>query len=161
MVIGNRNGVEEHAIAHPAVDRAVRGRGGGDARDQAEPRAGEIRHAGGAVVDYRQPPAGQREVPQRRRAGMRRGKYVDARAPVDLGKPCPVCRIVERRGVETPAGEGGGVAVHDADAQSADLRDAMHRQGGQALPHAGRCDCPQLGHDVVRALHDASSTDSG
>ena len=44
--------------------------------------------------------------------------------------------LVQRIMRERPAGERGRVAVHDADAQSADLRDEMHRQRGQSLGRA-------------------------
>ena len=119
-----------------------------------KPRAGEIRHAGGAVVDDGQAAGAQRESRARRqdRCGSRRTRRRARLRRIGV-EPGAARRIVERVVREAPAGERGRVAVHDADAQSADLRHQVHRQRGRVVPsrRQGRRGPAQLGQDLVRA----------
>ena len=50
----------------------------------------------------------------------------------------PVWRIgtIERVVCERPAGERGGVAMHDPDAQAADIGDQVHGQCGECVGRA-------------------------
>ncbi len=87
-----------------------------DAGDDAAAVAFEIRHAGRAIVDDRQPPAAEIEIAQRRQAGMGAGKDVDLRRAMHVGEPVAPFWIVEFVLREAPAGQRRGVAMHDADA---------------------------------------------
>lgn len=68
---------------------------------------------------------------QGRQAGMGAGKDVDLGAVEGIDDPWPVLRIVQRRRIETPTGEGVGVAVHDCNALAADREAGDHRQFGE------------------------------
>src|ERR1043166_8745183 len=66
-VIRNGERIDEDLLARRAVDRIVRRRVRRDPGDEAELRAGKVRHAGGAVVDHGEPSCRRVEVPQRRK----------------------------------------------------------------------------------------------
>ena len=53
------------------------------------------------------------------------------------------------------------IAMHDADAQSADLGDEMHRQRGQRTPRPRALPAAQIEQDLVRAAHDVLSDRGG
>ena len=105
----------------------MRAGGRADARDKPEAGAGEIRHAGCAVVDDGQAAGAQLEIAQDGKAGMGRGEHVDAGGAAHGVERGGCGRVIERVMREGPAGELGGVAMHDADASSADLRNKVHR----------------------------------
>src|SRR5499426_635762 len=69
-VVMNRQRVDAHAVTDRAVSWYVRAGDGGDARDEPVLRGEKVRHAGGAVVDDGQVPAGQRETAPRGEIGV-------------------------------------------------------------------------------------------
>ena len=155
-VVGDGDGVDVDAVAPEPIERPMRRRRGRRCREsRPKPHPGEIGHAGRAVVDDGQAAGAQMKVAQCGKTGVGRSKNVDARGPADGVERCARSRIVERVMRKGPAGERGGVAVHDADPQSADLRHQVHRQRSQSCRRAGQGvgGAAQIGQDLVRAPH--------
>ena len=117
--------------------------------------AGKIRHAGGAVVDHGEASVRQRSIVQQGKAGVGRGEYVDARAGQQIGERGRRARGPEHLAGEAPAGQRGRIAMHDADAQAADIGDEVHGQPGKARAGGRRAgsDAAQFAQDRVRAHH--------
>ena len=137
VIVGQRERIDVNAVAFEAIERALRRRRGGDARDDAEARAGEIRHAGGAVVDDGQPAARKSKIAQGRQTRMGRGEHVDlrrARGPrrarrAARGSSSASC--AKRQ----PASEPASPCTMPM-RKRADLRDEMHRQARRAASRA-------------------------
>ena len=151
MIVGQRNGVDMNAVALDPVKRPLRRRRGGDAGDEPEAGAGEIRHAGGAVIDDGQPSAIEGEIAQGGETGVGRGEHVDLGGLAYLAEPGMPRAVVEFVVRETPAGECAGIAMHDTDAHAADLCNEMHRQPGEPRACRGRYRGPQQRQDLVGA----------
>src|SRR6267378_1932636 len=136
MVIAHGHGFDHRRPEPRAVERLRRGRAR-DARREAETRIAEIRHSGRAVVDDERRSARRDEFLHDRKAGMRAGKHVDAGSGEE--RPREPGTLAQGLLRELPAGEGFGVAVHDAEAQPQPALESSPAISVSTLPRRATC----------------------
>ena len=101
-------------------------------------RPGEIRHAGGAVVDDGQPSRRQSKIAQRGKAGMGRGEYIDIRRQLDVvaaRRAVSGCRAHPAQSASRPAPPRRHARCRRA--RSPTLRHQMHRQRSKRMRASG------------------------